>query len=82
MSADLALQNSQPTSPIQPGMKNQQNLDDYLEDIERGLIIDALEACGFNKTRAAERLGISFRSIRYKMKKLNIESNGQSGTKG
>lgn len=75
-SADLALPSSQPAPSAKPGLNEHQNLDDYLDDIERNLIIEALEACEYNKTRAAERLGISFRSIRYKMKKLSIGRNG------
>lgn len=58
-----------------PKLRDEQNLDDYLEQIERDLIKEALEASDFNRTRAAERLGISFRSIRYKIKKLGINTN-------
>jgi two-component system response regulator PilR (NtrC family) len=75
-STDLALPSSQPAPSAKPGLNEHQNLDDYLDYIERNLIIEALEACEYNKTRAAERLGISFRSIRYKMKKLSIGKNG------
>ncbi len=48
-------------------------LDDYLESIEKQEIIKALEQTDFNKTAAAELLGISFRAMRYKCKKLNID---------
>jgi two-component system response regulator PilR (NtrC family) len=50
-----------------------QTLDTYIEDIERKMLEDALKKARYNKTRAAELLGISFRSFRYKLKKFNID---------
>jgi two-component system response regulator PilR (NtrC family) len=49
------------------------NLEDYLESIERKLIEQALEETRWNRTAAAERLGMSFRSLRYRLKKLGID---------
>ena len=49
------------------------NLEDYLESIERKLIMQALEETRWNRTAAAERLGLSFRSLRYRLKKLEID---------
>jgi two-component system response regulator PilR (NtrC family) len=49
------------------------SLDNYLESIERSAILDALSRSGNNKTAAARLLGISFRSLRYKLKKLAID---------
>lgn len=48
-------------------------LDDYLEEAERQIIEQALEATRWNKTAAAELLGMSFRSMRYRLKKLGID---------
>ena len=48
-------------------------LSDQLEQIEREAIIKALEQTRYNKTRAAELLGMSFRQLRYRVKKLGIE---------
>ena len=48
-------------------------LGDHLEDIERDAIIKALEQTRFNKTAAAKVLGMSFRALRYRIKKLGIE---------
>jgi two-component system, NtrC family, response regulator PilR len=48
-------------------------LGDHLEDIERDAIIKALEQTRFNKTAAAKMLGMSFRALRYRIKKLGIE---------
>ena len=50
-----------------------QTLDTYIEDIEKKMLEDALEKARYNKTRAADALGISFRSFRYKLKKFDIE---------
>jgi two-component system response regulator PilR (NtrC family) len=44
-----------------------------LEDIEREAIVKALEKTRYNKTAAARLLGMSFRALRYRIKKLGIE---------
>jgi len=49
------------------------SLDDFLENIEKKAIQQALEETRWNKTAAAKRLGITFRALRYKLKKLNME---------
>ncbi|MBD9396477.1 sigma-54-dependent transcriptional regulator [Pseudomonas sp. PDM11] len=49
------------------------NIEDYLEDVERKLIMQALEETRWNRTAAAQRLGLSFRSMRYRLKKLGID---------
>ncbi|MFB0949964.1 MAG: sigma-54 dependent transcriptional regulator, partial [Halioglobus sp.] len=48
------------------------DLEGYLEDIEREMISRALEQCRWNKTETAKMLGISFRSLRYRQKKLGL----------
>ncbi|WP_303907570.1 sigma-54-dependent transcriptional regulator [Thiohalomonas denitrificans] len=48
-------------------------LEPYLMEVERQTILNALEQTRFNKTAAAKRLGLSFRSLRYRLKKLGIE---------
>ncbi len=49
-------------------------LEDYLEKIERKAITVALEENKWNKTAAAKQLGLSFRSFRYRLKKLNLDN--------
>ncbi len=49
------------------------NLEGYLEDIERQVISQALEQCKWNKTATAKLLGVSFRSLRYRMQKLGLD---------
>ena len=48
-------------------------LDDYISNLERGAIVKALEESRYNKTAAAKKLGITFRALRYKLKKLGID---------
>ncbi len=50
-----------------------QGLDPYLDTREREAILRALEQTRYNKTQAAKLLGISFRALRYRLKKLGIE---------
>ena len=52
------------------------SLETVLADFERGLLLEALEQCGGVKKRAAQRLGISFRSFRYRLEKLGLEEPG------
>jgi two-component system, NtrC family, response regulator PilR len=48
-------------------------LGEKLEDMERDAIVKALEKTRYNKTAAAKLLGMSFRALRYRVKKLGIE---------
>jgi len=48
-------------------------LGEQLEDIERDAILKALEQTRYNKTAAAKLLGMSFRALRYRIKKLGLE---------
>jgi two-component system response regulator PilR (NtrC family) len=50
------------------------SLPDYLNQIERDIIIRALNQTQFNRTQAAQLLGISFRQLRYQMQKLEIQA--------
>ncbi len=49
------------------------SLEDYLETIERKAITQALEDNRWNKTATAKQLGLTFRSLRYRLKKLGLE---------
>ena len=48
-------------------------LENYLGDVEKQAILDALEQTRWNKTKAAKLLGITFRALRYRLKKLGLE---------
>jgi len=48
-------------------------LDSYISNLEREAIMKALQDTRYNKTAAAKKLGITFRALRYKLKKLGID---------
>ena len=56
-----------------PEFSGDGSLEDYLEQVERGAIEEALTKTNRNKTAAAKLLGITFRALRYKLEKLGIE---------
>lgn len=49
------------------------SLDEYLQDVEKEILCHALEQAKWNKTLAAKHLGISFRSLRYRLQKLGLD---------
>jgi two-component system response regulator PilR (NtrC family) len=49
------------------------DLGGHIDDIQRQAILDALEKTRYNKTQAAKLLGLTFRQLRYRIKKLDIE---------
>ena len=52
---------------------NKYPLQDYLDQMERAAILEALEQTRYNKTAAARVLGVTFRSLRYRLERLGIE---------
>jgi two-component system response regulator PilR (NtrC family) len=48
-------------------------LDAYMDEIEKDALLKALEQTRYNKTAAARLLGITFRALRYRLKKLGLE---------
>ena len=48
-------------------------LDEHVEEVEKQAILEALQKTHGNKTRAAALLGMTFRQLRYKVKKLSID---------
>jgi two-component system response regulator PilR (NtrC family) len=48
------------------------SIDDYLLEVEKEILCDALEKVRWNKTLAAKKLGITFRSLRYRLQKLGL----------
>ncbi len=59
------------TSPADEGLP----LPDYLEQLEKKAIINALEKTQHNKTAAAKLLGVSFRTFRYRLSKLGLSKD-------
>ncbi len=48
-------------------------LEDYLEDVQKDVILDALNKTKWNRTAAAKQLGISLRALRYRLEKFRIK---------
>jgi len=53
-------------------MDSKSPLPDYLDRVERQALLEALEQTGFNRTSAAKLLGLTFRTMRYRMERLGI----------
>ena len=58
------------------------SLSDYLEDIEKRAIVKALDTAKNNKTAAAKLLGISFRTLRYRLVKLGLAKEDSADLEG
>ena len=73
-SASSQAENSERSNKAHESHDAYGDLEGYLEDIEREMISRALEQCRWNKTETAKMLGISFRSLRYRQKKLGLDN--------
>jgi two-component system, NtrC family, response regulator PilR len=71
--SDIQLRDNPGHSSAAESAQSGAALGDHLEEIERDAIVKALEQTRFNKTAAAKVLGMSFRALRYRIKKLGIE---------
>lgn len=73
---DLLLQTG--NLPAGPALDvGKMGLPDYLDEIERRLIQDALSKTNQNKTAAAKLLGVSFRTLRYRLGRLGMSKPGE-----
>ncbi len=72
--ADIGLEPVQGNHTMHiPDLANS-NLEEYLAGVEKKAIMDALAKTNGNKTAAAKLLGISFRALRYRMEKLELDA--------
>ncbi|MBI4754569.1 MAG: sigma-54-dependent Fis family transcriptional regulator [Betaproteobacteria bacterium] len=72
-SADLNL--APPPAPEPgsgPAFQLQMPLQDHLDQVERQAILETLKKTRFNRTEAARLLGVTFRSLRYRMERLGL----------
>jgi two-component system response regulator PilR (NtrC family) len=69
--ADLNMRQSDDADNLQVAVTGK--LGEQVEDVQRQAITEALEKTRYNKTAAAKLLGLSFRQLRYRIKKLGIE---------
>lgn len=65
------------TEPAELGDKSP--LPEYLDRVERQALLEALEHTNFNRTAAAKLLGLTFRTMRYRMERLGIKAPDGSG---
>ena len=68
-----------PATAMPAGARAGSPLPEYLDRIEREAILDALAKTGFNRTAAAKLLGLTFRTLRYRMQRLGIREPEQDG---
>jgi two-component system response regulator PilR (NtrC family) len=54
----------------------------HLDEVERAILVRALEQHGFNRTAAGARLGLSLRQMRYRMARLGITEGGELAADG
>lgn len=71
--SDLHLRRMKSEDAAEPALATGTDLGDHIEDVQRQAIVDALEKTRYNKTAAAKLLGLSFRQLRYRIKKLGID---------
>lgn len=71
--ADLNLPAPEPEDELTPGPAPNLDLARHLQQVERQLLLQALEQTRWNRTEAARRLSLSLRSMRYRMKKLGLD---------
>ena len=62
-----------PVAGEDSGKHTATDLSNQVEDVQRQAIVEALEKTRYNKTAAAKLLGLTFRQLRYRIKKLGIE---------
>jgi len=67
----VPVEHSQPEN-ASPGSKYP--LTKYLDELERQALLEALQQTGFNRTAAARLLGLTFRTMRYRMERLGIKA--------
>jgi two-component system, NtrC family, response regulator PilR len=63
-------------APAQEFVAVPENLQNFLDQQERGILTKVLQETGFNRTAAATKLGLSLRQIRYRIARLNIVTPG------
>lgn len=59
---------------IAPRKLPEEGLELYLEKIEKEVLLNALNLTHWNRTLAAKKLGMSFRSLRYRLKKFGLDT--------
>jgi transcriptional regulator with PAS, ATPase and Fis domain len=58
-----------------PGLSAGKGLDETIEDIEKSIISDVLEKCGYNQSKAAKELKVNRTTLQYKITKYSIRAD-------
>jgi two-component system response regulator PilR (NtrC family) len=69
---DLLLVPVEHSRPDNESLSSKYPLPEYLDRVEKQALLEALEQTGFNRTAAAKLLGLTFRTMRYRMERLGI----------
>ena len=67
---------AEPPRHLEQAVAIPENLQNFLDQQERGILTKVLQETGFNRTAAASRLGLSLRQIRYRIARLGIVTPG------
>jgi two-component system response regulator PilR (NtrC family) len=70
---DLLLVPVEHGQPDKASLSSKYPLPKYLDQVEKQALLEALEQTGFNRTAAAKLLGLTFRTMRYRMERLGIK---------
>jgi two-component system response regulator PilR (NtrC family) len=70
---DLLLVPVEHDQPDKASLSSKYPLPKYLDQVEKQALLEALEQTGFNRTAAAKLLGLTFRTMRYRMERLGIK---------
>ncbi|HEU0234763.1 MAG TPA: sigma-54 dependent transcriptional regulator [Gallionella sp.] len=73
---DLLLVPVEHNQPDHAALSSKYPLPEYLDRVEKHALLEALEQTGFNRTAAAKLLGLTFRTMRYRMERLGIKGPG------
>ncbi len=76
---DLLLVPVEHNQPDNAALSSKYPLPEYLDRIEKQALLEALEQTGFNRTAAAKLLGLTFRTMRYRMERLGIKDPNGAG---
>ena len=71
--ANPTISSSATSASTAGGPKAGGDLENYIDNLQREAIVNALQETRYNKTKSAQVLGITFRALRYKLKKLGID---------
>ncbi|ROZ79611.1 sigma-54 dependent transcriptional regulator [Ramlibacter sp. WS9] len=74
--------NAPAAQPVRAATTVPPDLQAYLDQQEREILVQALHESGFNRTAAAQRLGLSLRQIRYRIARLAITAPGDEPNDG